>query len=180
MKTKLQILKESTIYIFTLGFFGTILYFIVTSFLDNDSWIPLALSGLLSLVATCVLMGYLFEKEKPLWIAFIQYMVIGIFSALFTLIIIAIGFPFVFDFMLNQTSDFFKKEFAGGGISGLFLIIPLLLLSFLFLIFGVLAYLVITYFLGNWIFSFLLQWALNRYNFNSTKKKSGVDFLGIY
>lgn len=163
MKTKLQILKESTVYIFVLGFLGTILYFISHSLFSDESLIPFFLSGLLSFVATCIFMGYLFEKEKPLWLATLQYLVIGIFSALFTILLMAIGIPFVFDFLLNQASDFFKNQMGNSGIAGLLLIIPLIILSFFFVIFGLIAYLVIAYFLGNWIFSFLLQWALNKY-----------------
>jgi len=163
MKTKLQILKESIVYIFVLGFLGTILHSILNPLFDNQNWVTFTLSGFVSFVATCVFMGYLFEKEKPLWLASLQYVVIGIFSALFTLLIIILGIPFVFDFLLNQTSSFFKNQMGNSGIAGLLLIIPLIILSFFFVIFGLFAYLVVTYFLGNLIFSFLLQWALSKY-----------------
>jgi hypothetical protein len=38
------------------------------------------------------------------------------------------------------------------------------LVSFIFAIFGLIAYLALTFFLGNWVFSYLLQWAFNKYN----------------
>lgn len=169
MKTKLQILKESTVYVLVLGILGAILYSILQLLMGNESWLPLSISGLLSFVATCILMGYLFEKEKPLWLATLQYVFIGIFSALFTILIMAIGMSFVFDFLVNQASELFRNKMGNHGIEGLLLIIPLIILSFFFVIFGLFAYLVVSYFLGNLIFSFLLQLALNRFNANSSK-----------
>ncbi len=168
VKTKLQILKESIVYIFVLGFSGSILHFILNPIFGNGNWVPLALSGFVSFVATCVFMGYIFEKEKPLWLGTLQYVVIGIFSALFTLLIIILGIPFVFDFLLNQTSNYFKSQMGNSGIAGILLIIPLIILSFFFVIFGLIAYLVVTYFLGNLIFSFLMQWALSKYQSKSS------------
>ena len=111
-------------------------------------------------------MGYIFEKEKPLWLGTLQYVVIGIFSALFTLLIIILGIPFVFDFLLNQVdSSGPDRRDARFRIA---LKKPLIILSFFFVIFGLIAYLVVTYFLGNLIFSFLMQWALSKYQSKSS------------
>lgn len=167
MKTKLQILKESIVYVFILGFISMVLFQIMTSIFGEETWAPLVISSLVSFVLTCLLMGYLFEKEKPLWIASLKYIIIGIFSAIFTIILIAIGFQFIVDILLDQAGNFFKNQMGNQGIKGIFLFIPFIILSFFFVILGVFAYILVLYFLGNLLFSFLLQWGINKYNITS-------------
>lgn len=172
MKTKLQILKESTIYVFALGFLSGIFHSILSFVIGNESWVAPVLSGLVSFVATCFLMGYLFEKEKPLWLGSLQYIVIGIFAILLTILITAIGLPFVLELIANWASDFFKSQISNSGLAGFVLIIPLILLSFFLALFGLIAYLALTFFLGNWVFSYILQLAFNKYIIHTPIDKS--------
>jgi hypothetical protein len=159
MKTKLQILKESIIYIVSLGVLDAFFFGVFRFFLGDENWVTFTISGLFSFTSTCVMMGYLFEKEKPIWLASIQYIVIGFFSAILTILIILLGFPFVSDLLINQVTDFFKNQFVNNWVAGFLMII----VYFLFVVFGLLAYVVFSFFLGNLIFSFLLQWTLNKY-----------------
>jgi ABC-type phosphate transport system permease subunit len=172
MKTKLQIFKESTVYVFAMGFLSGAFHSILSLILGNESWVAPVLSGLLSFIATCVFMGYLFEKEKPLWLGSLQYIIIGIFATILTVIIGLMGLPFVIDIITNWAGDFFKNQISNSGLGGFLLIIPLFIVSVLFALFGLIAYLALTFFLGNWVFSYLLQYIFNRNNLVSDTNKS--------
>ena len=164
MKTKLQILKESTFYVFTMSFIGFVFYSVLNRIFPENFDLVIGVSCLTSFLITSALMGYLFEKEKPLWLGFLQYAAIGFFSSILAIIIALIGFPLIFELLYEHASDFWKNAFGqSSGIVGLILIIPMIILSFVFVIFGMLAYLFLAFFLGNWLFSFLLQIVYNKY-----------------
>lgn len=176
MKTKLQILKESTFYVFTMSFIGFVFYSVLNKIFPENFDLIIGVSCLSSFLITSALMGYLFEKEKPLWLGFLQYAAIGFFSAIITIILVVIGFPLIFELLFQNASDFWKNAFGeSSGISGIILIIPMIILTFVFVVFGMLAYLFLAFFLGNWLFSFLLQIVYNKYlekNPNEANSKS--------
>jgi hypothetical protein len=173
MKTKLQIFKESTVYVLVLGFLGTVLYLILGSLFGDEIWLGFGLSSFVSYIGTCIFMSYLFEKEKPLWLGSLQYIVIGIFAALLTILLVVIGIPFIFDILINQTYEYWKNQFGSSGLlDSLILIIPLFFISVVFAVFALIGYISVSFFIGNWFFSFLLQWAFNKYNIKSSETKS--------
>jgi hypothetical protein len=67
---------------------------------------------------------------------------------------------------------FFKSQISNSGLAGFVLIIPLILLSFFLALFGLIAYLALTFFLGNWVFSYILQLAFNKYIIHTPIDKS--------
>ncbi|HMV43792.1 MAG TPA: hypothetical protein PK079_12595 [Leptospiraceae bacterium] len=173
-KTKLQILKESTVYVLLLGFISSILFKLLELFISEEEMLLsniflIFIFGFLSFVLTALLMGYFFEKDKPIWIGFLKYSIIGICSTVLTVLVTLILLPFVFDFMVEQVSFFWKDAFQRNIIVGLIMIIPMFIIGIFLAFFGIFAFLFVSYFLGNWIFSFLVQWLFVKYSSKDQK-----------
>lgn len=180
-KTKLQILKESTVYVFLLGFITWLVFEIVSLIISQEKFLENIISstivcGLIGFLITSFIMGYLFEKDKPLWMGFLKFVLIGICSTIITTIFTLILLPFVFDSMMDQTSSLWKGIWDRGIIVGLILMIPMFILGIVFAMLGVFAFLLLSYFLGSWIFSFLIQAFWEKYlsaqSTNETDKTS--------
>jgi hypothetical protein len=170
MKSKLQILKESASFVCILFLSNILIYFLHSSlFRFDNEWIT-NFGILVSFLITCLILGLIFEKEKPLWQAFLKFLLIGIVSSLFSIVLILIGFPFFFDWGITIFASLWKPLAAQNFFTAIILAIPLFVLGILFLAASMIGFFLLTYFVGSFIFSYLIQIVYDRF-IHSRKEK---------
>ncbi len=171
MKSKLQILKESASFVSILFLSNLFIYFLHSTLLIMENqWISDFGIGF-SFLVSCLLMGIIFEKDKPLWQSFLKFFSIGIVSGLFSVLLIVLGLPFFIDWAITLFPSLWKPLAAENFFTAILLAIPLFILGILFITASMVAFFLLTYFLGSFVFSYLIQWVYERY-INSRKEKS--------
>jgi hypothetical protein len=161
MKTKIQILKESLVYIFILGL-SSIFFIYILNLINKDSVLLFILFLFLSLLGTSFALSQIFEKDEILWKSVLKYFIIGLVSGMFSLLLTILGLPFVTEWLIGYFSTVWQGHFSQGILHGLLMIIPMFAVFMILTLFGLMVFMVVCYFIGNWLFSFLFYTIFNQ------------------
>ncbi len=156
MKTKIQILKESISLIF-ISFFVSGIYSLITKNIPLNTILNSILGLILCILLSSFIMYKIFENEKDRTLSIIKYSLIIIFSGIFSAIILILAITIFGEFLFNQLIEIVANQFKSSLINALFLFIPMLIVGLLFGIFGLMGIMMISFIIGNLIFSFVVE-----------------------
>ena len=162
MKTKIQILKESLVYIFILGFSSSCIVTLINTINKEANLYIYFFSSFLALLITSFALSQIFEKEEILWKSVLKYFLIGLVSGIFSILLTMLGLPFAAEWLIGYFSNFWQGHFNQGIFQGLLMIIPMFAIFIILVVFGLLIFMVVCYFIGNWLFSIIFYSIFNQ------------------